>query len=110
MSSPCPHTACGGCSMTAIPYEQQLAEKHRKLKQLLSAYGEVLPPIGMEDPYHYRNKVTRTFAAARDEQKRPITVSGTYAAETRRVIAIDSCLIEDPGAQRIMNTLTALCT
>ena len=110
MSSPCPHTACGGCSMTAIPYEQQLAEKHRKLKQLLSAYGEVLPPIGMEDPYHYRNKVTRTFAAARDDKKHPITVSGTYAAETRRVIPIDTCLIEDPGAQRIMNTLTALCT
>lgn len=109
MSSPCPHTACGGCSMTSVPYEKQLANKHTRLKQLLSSFGEVLPPIGMEEPYHYRNKVTRTFSAARDEKKRLVTVSGTYAAETRRVIPIDTCLIEDMGAQRIMHTLTALC-
>ncbi len=109
MSAPCPHTACGGCSMSAVPYEKQLEEKHRRLQALLSAYGEVLPPIGMEEPLHYRNKVTRTFASAKDEKKRTVTVSGTYAAETRRVIPIETCLIEDPGAQRIMQTLTALC-
>ncbi|MBR5870114.1 MAG: 23S rRNA (uracil(1939)-C(5))-methyltransferase RlmD [Clostridia bacterium] len=109
MAEICRHTACGGCSMTGIPYEEQLARKHQQLKTLLSPFGEVLPPIGMEEPFYYRNKVTRTFASARDEKKRMTTVAGTYAAESRRVVPIDSCLIEDRGAQRIMNTLTALC-
>ena len=109
MSAPCPHTACGGCSMTAVPYEKQLAEKHRRLTELLSSYGEVLPPIGMDAPYHYRNKITRTFSSAKDEKKRTVTVSGTYAAETRRVIPIETCLIEDEGAQRILHTLNTLC-
>ena len=110
MAQLCRHTACGGCSMTGIPYEEQLARKHQQLKALLSSFGEVLPPIGMEEYRYYRNKVTRTFAAVRDEKKRLTTVAGTYAAETRRVVPIDSCQIEDPGAQRIMNTLAALCT
>lgn len=109
MSNPCPHTACGGCSMSGIPYPKQLEEKHRRLIHLLGAYGDVLPPIGMEDPYHYRNKVTRTFAPGRDEKNRPCTVSGTYAAASRRVIPINDCLIEDEGAQKILQTLTALC-
>jgi len=109
MNDICRHTACGGCSMTGIPYEEQLSRKHQQLIDLLGAFGEVLPPIGMENPFHYRNKVTRTFAAVRDETKRMTTVSGTYAAESRRVIPIDACQIEDPGAQRIMQTLTVLC-
>ena len=109
MSNPCPHTACGGCSMTGMPYDEQLVHKHAHLKSLLSAYGAVLPPIGMADPYHYRNKVTRTFASVRTDRKQFAAVSGTYAAETRRVIPIDACAIEDLGAQKILQTLTALC-
>ena len=109
MPDTCRHTACGGCSMTGVPYEEQLARKHKQLTELLSVYGTVLPPIGMEEPFHYRNKVTRTFAAVRDDKKRMTAVSGTYAAETRRVVPIDMCQIEDIGAQRIMQTLTALC-
>ena len=35
MSDTCPHTTCGGCSKTAIPYEKQLADKHQALKRLL---------------------------------------------------------------------------
>lgn len=110
MSDICRHTECGGCSMTAVPYAEQLSRKHKQMIVLLSSFGEVLPPIGMEEYRHYRNKVTRTFASVRDEKKRPATVSGTYAAETRRVVPIDSCQIEDLGAQRIMKTLTALCS
>ena len=109
MPIPCPHTACGACSMTHKPYEEQLSEKHKMLTALLSEFGTVLPPIGMDQPLHYRNKVTRTFAAARDEKKRPCVISGTYAAASRRVVEIDDCAIEDKGAQRILHTLTTLC-
>ena len=49
MSEICCHTACGGCSMTAIPYDEQLVRKHKQMISLLSSYGEVLPPIGMEE-------------------------------------------------------------
>lgn len=109
MTTKCPHTACGACSMTALAYEKQLEQKHRALISLLGAFGEVLPPLGMTSPYHYRNKVTRTFAAGR-ENGRQTLLCGTYAASTRRVVPIDHCMIEDEGAQRILATLAQFCT
>ena len=108
MHTPCPHTACGACSMTALAYEKQLEQKHRALISLLGSYGEVLPPLGMTSPCHYRNKVTRTFAAGH-ENGRQTLLCGTYAASTRRVVPIDHCMIEDEGAQRILSTLAQLC-
>ena len=72
MLSQCPHTACGACSMTALAYKIQLEQKHRALISLLGAYGEVLPPLGMTSPYHYRNKVTRTFAAGHENGRQTL--------------------------------------
>ena len=44
-----------------MPYEQQLAEKQKYIDDLLSVFGPVDKIIGMENPYHYRNKVTAAF-------------------------------------------------
>ena len=59
------HRACGGCQIQGLSYEKQLEFKERKVQNNLMRIGgfseellnEVMEPImGMEEPYHYRNK------------------------------------------------------
>ena len=60
--SPCPHFGiCGGCTYISLPYEEQLKEKQDYVRKTLKGICGVLPIIGMEDPYHYRNKVQAAF-------------------------------------------------
>ena len=54
---------CGGCQIQALSYEKQLAYKQQKIENNLIRIGgfqkeeiPMQPIIGMEDPYHYRNK------------------------------------------------------
>ncbi len=52
---------CGGCQLQALAYQEQLAFKEKKLKGHLERIGgftdlPMEPIIGMEEPYHYRNK------------------------------------------------------
>lgn len=65
----CPVAArCGGCDRVGMAYAEQLAAKQRGIEELFAdwaAPGDVLPIAGMDDPYHYRNKVTSPFAPGR---------------------------------------------
>ena len=58
----CPQYAeCGGCVWQHTTYEQQLTFKReiirQQLKRLAGIECEVREVLGMETPYHYRNKV-----------------------------------------------------
>jgi 23S rRNA (uracil1939-C5)-methyltransferase len=55
----------------------------------------------MENPYHYRNKVQAAFTT---DQKGRI-LSGVYQSGTHRVVPVDSCLLEDEVADRIIVTI-----
>ncbi len=105
----CLHTQCGGCTDTAIPYAVQLKNKHNTVKKLLSAFGEVLPPLSAEPIHHYRNKVTRSYTMMKNKNGHSVLTGGIYAKDSRRVIPITDCLIEDAGAQAILATLENLC-
>ena len=89
---PCPHAKkCGGCQLQHLPYERQLAQKQRRAQELLDGFGPVLPILGMEEPTHYRNKVTAAFALDRNRK----VVSGIYQPGSHAVVPVDDCLIED---------------
>ncbi len=95
----CPHTKkCGGCQLQHLPYERQLNQKQRRVQELLGGFGPVLPILGMEEPTHYRNKVTAAFALDRNRR----IVSGIYQPGSHAVVPVDSCLIEDETADRII--------
>ena len=47
---------CGGCPLLSLPYEEQLRKKQKAMKKLMGNFGKVRPVIGMENPWHYRNK------------------------------------------------------
>ena len=98
-STPCPHAKqCGGCQLQHVPYAQQLAQKQRRVRELLGGFGPVLPILGMEEPKHYRNKVTAAFALDRNRK----IVSGIYQPGSHAVVPVDSCLIEDETADAII--------
>ena len=104
-SAPCPHAEkCGGCQLQHLPYEKQLALKQRRVRELLGSFGPVLPILGMEEPTHYRNKVTAAFAL---DRKRRV-ISGVYQPGSHAVVPVDSCMIEDGTADAIIVTIRGM--
>ncbi len=95
---------CGGCQMMNLSYPEQLAWKEKQVRILLDKYGKVSPIIGMENPYHYRNKVQAAFKPLRDGR----VISGVYQSGTHRVVPVDSCLLEDETADAIIVTIRSM--
>ena len=95
----CPlYKKCGGCQLQNLSYAEQLGFKRRKTERLLGEFGRVEPIIGMDEPYHYRNKVQAAFATARNGK----IISGVYQSGTHSIVCVDSCLTEDRKADEII--------
>lgn len=92
---------CGGCQLQNMDYPRQLKYKQEKVITLLGRYGKVHPIVGMENPYHYRNKVQAAFGLTRDRH----VISGVYQSSSHRIVNVNSCLIEDQVADRIVVTI-----
>ena len=88
---------CGGCDYQGIAYEEQLKKKEQTVKKLMKGMGEILPIIGAEDPYCYRNKVHAVFSRRRNGE----IVSGIYQEGTHKVVPVETCQIEDQKADAI---------
>ena len=102
--SKCPHAKkCGGCQLQNMEYRRQLSFKQVKVIKLLGKYRHVDEIIGMEHPYHYRNKVQAAFGERHGE-----IISGIYQSSTHKIVPVDSCLIEDPKADEIIVTIRKL--
>jgi 23S rRNA (uracil1939-C5)-methyltransferase len=94
---------CGGCQIQNLSYEKQLSFKQVRLIRLLGKYHRVSEIIGMEHPYHYRNKVQAAFGERNGE-----IISGVYQSSTHNIVRVDSCLIEDQKADEIIVTIRKL--
>ena len=95
----CPlYKKCGGCQLQNLSYAEQLGFKQRKTERLLGEFERVEPIIGMDEPYHYRNKVQAAFATARNGK----IISGVYQSGTHSIVCVDSCLTEDRKADEII--------
>lgn len=95
---------CGACQLLALPYSQQLAQKQRRVEQLLGSFGPVSPILGMEQPVHYRCKVQAAFGAG----PRGAVVSGTYEPGSHRLVPVEDCLLEDEDAGHILASVRQL--
>lgn len=102
---PCPlQKRCGGCQYQGVPYEEQLKKKEDWVRGLMGKYCKVHPISGMNQPYHYRNKV---HAAFRTDKKGNI-ISGVYEEGTHRLVPVETCMIEDQLADEIIGTIRKL--
>ena len=73
------------------------------MRALLGKYGPVHPIRGMEQPYHYRNKVISTFASGWGGK----LTSGIYAANSHKVLPVESCLLQDEVLDKTMQAVRA---
>lgn len=102
----CPHAKkCSGCQLQNLSYEEQVHMKTAKLIALCGRFGHVEETVPMEDTYHYRNKAQAAFGM-RDGR----VISGVYQSATRRIVPVDSCLLEDEASDAIIVTVRKLLT
>lgn len=95
----CPHIrTCGSCQRIGLGYPEDLKRKQELESSLIGKYCRVEKIIGMEEPYHYRNKVHAVF----DHDRKGNPISGIYEEGTHRVIPIDSCLLHNKKADEII--------
>ena len=90
--------------MQNMSYPRQLQWKQRKVEKLLGKFGRVQPIIGMETPYHYRNKVQAAFALTQNKR----IISGVYQSSTHRVVPVEHCMTEDQKADEIIGTIRGM--
>lgn len=95
---------CGGCQYQGVLYEKQLSEKQKAVRQLMQPFCKTAEITGMQDPYHYRNKVHAVFARKKDGT----IISGVYEEGTHRVVPVEACQIEDEKADAIINDIRGL--
>lgn len=94
----CPlYKKCGGCQLQNMSYKEQLSFKQVKCINALGRFGHVEEIIGMEKPFHYRNKVQAAFKNARGK-----IISGVYQSASHRIVPVDSCMLEDELADEII--------
>ncbi len=94
---------CGGCPLLGLDYSAQLKQKEDKVRALVGRYGPVDPIRGMAEPWHYRNKVISTFAPAAGGK----LTSGIYAANSHKVLPVESCLLQDEVLDKTMEAVRA---
>ena len=101
----CPYAKrCGGCSYINRDYEWTLGYKAMKIRRLLKPYVNLSGIVGMEDPFHYRNKVHAVFAHVRDGH-RERNVAGIYEQGTHKVVPVEKCMIENEKADEIIQDI-----
>ena len=95
---------CGGCDYINSPYDKHVKEKLELANKLIKKYGKFDRIISMNNPYHYRNKVSAVFGF---ENKK--IIAGTYEKNSHRVVDTKNCLIEDKKASEIIQTIKKMC-
>lgn len=98
--------ACGGCQIQHCSYEKQLIWKEKKVRDCLQRIGgfaeiPMEPIMGMDKPYHYRNKAQ--FPVGYDKESNLVT--GFYAGRTHSIIPNTDCAIQHPCNHAILETV-----
>ena len=101
---------CGGCQIQEMKYGAQLSFKEGKVRGNLERIGEVpaelldkvmQPIVGMEEPFHYRNKAQ--FPIGTDKEGHIIT--GFYAGRTHSIIPNTDCTLGVAVNQKILEII-----
>ncbi len=92
---------CGGCSLRHIQYAETLKMKQNAVQSLvnktLKKKVAVQLVLGMENPYHYRNKAQ--YPIGMNKNGKP--VMGVFANRTHEIIPIETCLLQNQQTEEV---------
>ena len=98
-------SACGGCPLSHIQYEKQLAIKKQTVTDALARIGgfdlqtvEISDALGMDRPFCYRNKMVFPVGQAGGK-----AVGGFYAPKSHDIVPLDSCLAGEEAAMQALS-------
>lgn len=103
VNPPCAiYKRCGGCKLQHASYKAQLDFKWDRVKDCVSKIGKLDPsivkyPLGMENPWRYRNKVQLPIGLINGEVK-----IGFFAPRSHDIINMESCLIQDEIGDKVV--------
>lgn len=102
---PCPaYEKCGGCACQHMAYPLSLEMKRERVRDALQRIGgldiEVPPVLGMEDPWHYRNKTALPVGGDKGQPK-----IGYYAPRSHRIVDVEHCLIAREESDRVLSVV-----
>ena len=108
VESDCPYyPMCGGCQLLHMSYDEQLSFKQHYIEQLMSKALKTDIKIdkikGMEQPYHYRNKVQIPLET-NDNQ----IVGGFYRYNSHDIVPIENCILQSDKSNLIYRKIMTL--
>lgn len=102
---PCPYYyECGGCQLQHMNARAQKRFKQQRVNDLMKPYGKPSEILTMDDPFSYRNKSHTAFGLDKSRK----VICGLYAQNTHRIIPMERCLIQDPKADEIVQTIKGM--
>ncbi|WP_018665456.1 23S rRNA (uracil(1939)-C(5))-methyltransferase RlmD [Heyndrickxia acidiproducens] len=100
----------GGCQLAHINHEGQLKFKENQVHQVLARIGKlegvrIHPIIGMENPWHYRNKAQVPVG-----EKDGKLIAGFFKPRTHEIVDTDESLIQIPEVNEAINVVKEVCS
>lgn len=99
---------CGGCQIQSMNYQAQLKWKESQVRACMDRIAKlpevvISPIIGMEDPWHYRNKVL--YPAGGSPGKPEL---GFYKLGSHQVVSGKGCLIQHQFNAEVLEAVKEL--
>ncbi|MGJ7912433.1 23S rRNA (uracil(1939)-C(5))-methyltransferase RlmD [Neobacillus sp. LXY-1] len=99
----------GGCQLEHISYEGQLIYKENQVRQVLSRIGKledvvVHPIIGMDQPFHYRNKAQVPVG-----EKDGKLIAGFFKPRSHEIVDTDESVIQLPEVNEAIKAVKEIC-
>jgi 23S rRNA (uracil1939-C5)-methyltransferase len=99
----------GGCQLEHISYEGQLKFKENQVRQVLTRIGkldeiEVHPVLGMDNPWHYRNKAQVPVG-----QKDGKLIAGFFKPRSHEIVDTDESVIQLPEVNKAVQVVKEIC-
>ncbi|XJZ27668.1 23S rRNA (uracil(1939)-C(5))-methyltransferase RlmD [Bacillota bacterium Lsc_1132] len=100
----------GGCQLEHLSYEGQLKYKENLVRQVLTRIGKledvkVHPILGMDDPWHYRNKAQVPVG-----EKDGKLIAGFFKPRSHEIVDTDESMIQLPEVNEAIQTVKEICS